>query len=107
MLILYLPMPIVPSHSVLNCVESLSAWLQRVISALLIRPLVLTARLILSRPHRISVDVVATSEVSVSLTLDPKKLYSGDDDMVQLKEDLDQVAQVRPGGPSLRRIWCN
>jgi aspartate kinase len=49
-----------------------------------------------SAPRRISVDVVATSEVSVSLTLDPKKLRSeGEDDLVQLKQDLDQVAQVR------------
>jgi hypothetical protein len=51
--------------------------------------------------NKISVDVVATSEVSVSLTLDSKKLNPGDTDMMALKADLDQVAQV---GCSTRTI---
>lgn len=47
--------------------------------------------------NRISVDVVATSEVSVSLTLDPKKVSDLDNDLAQLQHDLKKVAQVRMG----------
>lgn len=46
----------------------------------------------------VSVDVVATSEVSVSLTLDPAKLWSralAADELAQLAADLSAFAEVR------------
>ncbi|KAL6755323.1 aspartate kinase [Haematococcus lacustris] len=46
------------------------------------------------RVHKLSVDVVATSEVSVSLTLDPKKLPDIESELGQLKLDLDKIATV-------------
>eukprot|EP00195_Chlamydomonas_chlamydogama_P005756 CAMPEP_0202902490 /NCGR_PEP_ID=MMETSP1392-20130828/16885_1 /ASSEMBLY_ACC=CAM_ASM_000868 /TAXON_ID=225041 /ORGANISM="Chlamydomonas chlamydogama, Strain SAG 11-48b" /LENGTH=481 /DNA_ID=CAMNT_0049589263 /DNA_START=346 /DNA_END=1791 /DNA_ORIENTATION=+ len=46
------------------------------------------------RRCKMSVDVVATSEVSVSLTLDPKKLNDLEADMEMLRGDLNKIAQV-------------
>ncbi|KAJ9507211.1 hypothetical protein QJQ45_004789 [Haematococcus lacustris] len=46
------------------------------------------------RVHKLSVDVVAISEVSVSLTLDPKKLPDIESELGQLKLDLDKIATV-------------
>ncbi|GAX83624.1 hypothetical protein CEUSTIGMA_g11048.t1 [Chlamydomonas eustigma] len=58
--------------------------------------------------YRISVDVVATSEVSVSLTLDPKKLSDQDSDLQQLKADLSKVAQVSyQKGDAIVSLICN
>lgn len=54
------------------------------------------------RNLKISVDVVATSEVSVSLTLDPKKLdqkdeYRSEQLVAAFRKDGQQLAQVRLG----------
>jgi len=47
------------------------------------------------RQNKISVDVVATSEVSVSLTLDPKKLIGEpEEELSHLQEELARIAQV-------------
>ncbi|KAG2433287.1 hypothetical protein HXX76_008354 [Chlamydomonas incerta] len=47
------------------------------------------------RRHKISVDVVATSEVSVSLTLDPKKVAGAvEDELTQLSQELEKIAAV-------------
>uniref|UniRef100_A0A7S0R5D6 Aspartokinase n=1 Tax=Chlamydomonas leiostraca TaxID=1034604 RepID=A0A7S0R5D6_9CHLO len=46
------------------------------------------------RKYKLSVDVVATSEVSVSLTLDPKKITDMDSELQHLKEELGRLANV-------------
>lgn len=50
------------------------------------------------RKLKISVDVVATSEVSVSLTLDPKKVWHGDEEateeLTHLMYEFNKIAQV-------------
>lgn len=61
------------------------------------------------RRHKISVDVVATSEVSVSLTLDPKKL-SGEpeDELSQLRHELGKIAAVsHRKGLAILSLICN
>lgn len=48
--------------------------------------------------HQVSVDVVATSEVSVSLTLDPKRIWSdgeADEEVDRLVYDLGQIANTK------------
>mmetsp|Transcript_13104 Transcript_13104/g.15829 ORF Transcript_13104/g.15829 Transcript_13104/m.15829 type:complete len:578 (-) Transcript_13104:598-2331(-) len=50
------------------------------------------------RKHEISVDVVATSEVSVSLTLDPAKFWSRDlvkEELESLETDLKKIARMQ------------
>lgn len=58
--------------------------------------------------NKISVDVVATSEVSVSLTLDPKKVSDLEQDLTNLKGDLSKVAQVKyHKGDAIVSLICN
>ena len=55
--------------------------------------------------QEVSVDVVATSEVSISLTLDPSKIWSRDlidDELDSLVSSFGEVAKVRID----RRIWA-
>lgn len=61
------------------------------------------------RANRISVDVVATSEVSVSCTLDPKKLTGAPDtEMEALKKELDRIAAVSyRQGMAIVSLICN
>ncbi|MEW5309326.1 MAG: hypothetical protein WDW38_001221 [Sanguina aurantia] len=58
---------------------------------------------------KISVDVVATSEVSVSLTLDPKQLgSSADEELDALQEELAKIAQVsHRKGLAIVSLICN
>jgi aspartate kinase len=47
--------------------------------------------------HQVSVDVVATSEVSVSLTLDPKRIWAEgevDEEIDRLVYDLEKIANA-------------
>ena len=49
--------------------------------------------------HEVSVDVVATSEVSVSLTLDPSRIWSRDlidDELDSLVSSFTDIAKVQP-----------
>ncbi|GLI62257.1 hypothetical protein VaNZ11_004863 [Volvox africanus] len=61
------------------------------------------------RRHKISVDVVATSEVSVSLTLDPKKIVGApDDELSQVQHELDKMAAVSfRKGLAIISLICN
>ncbi|GLC36554.1 hypothetical protein PLESTB_000161300 [Pleodorina starrii] len=61
------------------------------------------------RRHKISVDVVATSEVSVSLTLDPKKITGApDDELSQVQLELDKMAAVQfRKGLAIISLICN
>ncbi|EFJ51395.1 hypothetical protein VOLCADRAFT_87637, partial [Volvox carteri f. nagariensis] len=61
------------------------------------------------RRHKISVDVVATSEVSVSLTLDPKKIAGApDDELSQVQTELDRMAAVSfRKGLAIISLICN
>ncbi|GIL62599.1 hypothetical protein Vafri_16782 [Volvox africanus] len=61
------------------------------------------------RRHKISVDVVATSEVSVSLTLDPKKIAGApDDELSQVQLELDKMAAVSfRKGLAIISLICN
>lgn len=46
------------------------------------------------RKYKLSVDVVATSEVSVSMTLDPKKITDMNAELQHLQEELGRLAHV-------------
>ncbi|GFR50737.1 hypothetical protein Agub_g12994 [Astrephomene gubernaculifera] len=61
------------------------------------------------RRHKISVDVVATSEVSVSLTLDPKKICGApEDELHQLQSELSKIAGVSyRKGLAILSLICN
>ncbi|GIL90330.1 hypothetical protein Vretifemale_17965 [Volvox reticuliferus] len=61
------------------------------------------------RRHKISVDVVATSEVSVSLTLDPKKIAGApDDELSQVQHELGMMAAVSfRKGLAIISLICN
>ncbi|KXZ46967.1 hypothetical protein GPECTOR_39g461 [Gonium pectorale] len=61
------------------------------------------------RRHKISVDVVATSEVSVSLTLDPKKISGApEDELGQLQGELSKIAGVSyRKGLAIVSLICN
>jgi len=55
------------------------------------------------KTNKISVDVVATSEVSVSLTLDPAKFWFRDlyqEELDRLQAALDSIAHVQVNIPS-------
>ncbi|KAG2497011.1 hypothetical protein HYH03_005014 [Edaphochlamys debaryana] len=59
--------------------------------------------------HKISVDVVATSEVSVSLTLDPKKITGAPEiELTQLSTELSKLANVSyRKGLAIISLICN
>lgn len=64
------------------------------------------------RKLKVSVDVVATSEVSVSLTLDPKKMWTGDeeahDELEHLMYEFKNVANAEyHQGMSIISLICN
>ncbi|KAF5841379.1 aspartate kinase [Dunaliella salina] len=58
--------------------------------------------------HKLSVDVVATSEVSVSVTLDPRKTENLDLELSMLKIDLGRIARVTSRNDlSIISLICN
>lgn len=61
--------------------------------------------------HQVSVDVVATSEVSVSLTLDPKRIWDEgevDEELDRLVYDLDKIANTNVTKDSaILSLICN
>jgi len=58
--------------------------------------------------HKLSVDVVATSEVSVSVTLDPRKSDNLDLELSMLKVDLGKIARVTSRNDlSIISLICN
>eukprot|EP01025_Chloroclados_australasicus_P041244 TRINITY_DN43556_c0_g1_i5.p1 TRINITY_DN43556_c0_g1~~TRINITY_DN43556_c0_g1_i5.p1 ORF type:complete len:553 (-),score=37.19 TRINITY_DN43556_c0_g1_i5:296-1954(-) len=63
------------------------------------------------KQQEISVDVVATSEVSVSITLDPAKIHSRglrDDELTNLRKAFDNIANVSlKQGQAIISLICN